>query len=72
MCTVTMAFTGQSRKLYIMAGIFSMDNLYLVGKIPLLVGDMLVNFEDMLPETKAVHAGIWVGIPTSHVDMSVQ
>ena len=29
MCTVTMAFTGQSGNLHIMAGIFSMYNLYL-------------------------------------------
>ena len=28
---------------------------------PLLVRDMLVNFWDVLPETKSVHAGIWVG-----------
>ena len=28
-----------------------MDNLYLAGKTPLLVGDMLVNFWDILSET---------------------
>ena len=32
MCSVTMAFNGQSRNLHIMAGIFSLDNLYLAGK----------------------------------------
>ena len=43
-----------------------MDNLYLVGKTPLLVGAMLVNFGDILPKTiaKAVHAGILVVTPT--------
>ena len=50
MCTVTMAFTGQPINLHNMAGISSMDNLYLAGKTPLLVGDMLVNFGDILPE----------------------
>ena len=50
MCTVTMAFTGQSRNLHIVAGMLSMDNLYLAGKTPLLVRDMLVNFGDILPE----------------------
>ena len=54
MCTVTMAFTGQSRNLHIKAGISSMHNLYLAGKPPLLVGDVLVNFEDILPETRPV------------------
>ena len=28
-----------------------MDNLYLAKKTPVLVGDMLVNFGDILPET---------------------
>ena len=51
MCTVTMAFTGLSRNLHIVARIFSLDNLSLPGKTPLLVGDMLVNFGDILPET---------------------
>ena len=57
---MTMAFTGQSRNLHIMAGIFSMDNLYLEGKTPLLVGDMLVI---SCQKQKAVHAGLWVRIP---------
>ena len=65
MSTVTMAFTGQSINLHIMAGIISLDNLYLAGKAPLLVGDMLGTFGDILTETgKAVHSWIWVGIPT--------
>ena len=50
-CDKLKAFTGQSRNVHIMAGIFSMDNLYLAGKTPLLAGDMLVNFGDTLPET---------------------
>ena len=28
-----------------------MDNLYLAGKTPLLIGDMLVNFGNILPDT---------------------
>ena len=64
MGTVTMAFTGQSRNLHIMAGTFSMDNLYLTGKPPLLIGDMLVNVGDILLETSKSSAGIWMGIST--------
>ena len=51
MSTVTVAFTGQSRNLHIMAGIFSIRNPYLAGKTFLLVRDMLVNFVDIMPET---------------------
>ena len=51
MGTVTMAFTGQSKDLHIMAGIVTLDNLSLAGETPLLVGDMLVNFGDILQET---------------------
>ena len=51
MCTVTMAFGGQSRNVHIIAGISSMDNLYLAGKTPLLVEDMLVTFGNILPLT---------------------
>ena len=32
--TVTMAFTGQSENVHILAGIFRMNNLYLVGIKP--------------------------------------
>ena len=65
MSTVTKAFTGISRNLHIIANVFSLDNLHLLWKTHLLVGDMLVNFRDILSETsKAVHAGIWVGIST--------
>ena len=65
MCIVTMAFTGPSRNLHSMAGIFSIDNLYLAGKAPLLVGDMLINFRDILPETSKSSAYLdMVGIPT--------
>ena len=62
-CTVTMAFTGLSRNLHILAGIFSIENLCLAGKtLKLLVGGMLVNVgDDILPET-SMHAAIWVGI----------
>ena len=56
MYTVTMAFIGQSRNLHIMTGIFSMDDLYLAGKTPLLVGDMLVNFGEILPGTSKSRA----------------
>ena len=64
-----MAFTGQSRNLHIMAGmfLFIIYNLYLERKPLLLVTvliNMLINFGDILPETKAVHAGILVGIHT--------
>ena len=42
-----------------------MGKLYLAGKAPLLVGDMVVNFGDILPElAKALHAEIWAGIHT--------
>ena len=51
MYTITIAITGQSRNLHTMAGIFSMDNLYLAGKPTFLVEDMLVNFGHILPET---------------------
>ena len=44
-----MACTALSRNVHVMAGIFSLDNL--AGKIPLLVGDMLVDFGGILPET---------------------
>ena len=67
MCTVTIAFTGQSGDLHIMAGIFSLDNLSLPEKTPSLDWGILVNFLDILSETsKAVQSGIWVGIPTYH------
>ena len=42
---------------------FSLNNLYLEGRTPLMDGNMLVNFVDIFPKikrTKAVHAGIWV------------
>ena len=50
MCTITIAITGQSRNVHTMAGIFSMDNLYL-RENRFLVEDMLVNFGHFLPET---------------------
>ena len=62
MSTVTMAFTGQSRNLHIMGRIFSLDNLYLAGKTPSLVGDMLVNLGDILPETSKSSACSDAGI----------
>ena len=43
MGTVIMTFTGQSENLHILAGMFQMDNLYLAGKTPVLVRDMLGN-----------------------------
>ena len=46
-----MASIGQPQDLHIIVGIFSMDNLYLAGKTPLLVMGMLVNFGEILPET---------------------
>ena len=54
MDTVTMVFSGQSRRLHIVAGIFSMDNLYLAGKTPLLAVDTLVSFGDILPKTSKI------------------
>ena len=48
---VTMAFTGQSENVRILAGILPLDMIYSGGKTPLLVGDVLVNFGDTLPET---------------------
>ena len=33
-----------------------MDHLYLAGKTPLVVGDMLVSFGDILPETNKCSA----------------
>ena len=53
MSTMTIAFAGKSRNVHTMAGIFSLENRHLAGKSPLLVLDMLVNFGDILPETKA-------------------
>ena len=68
---VTMAFTGQSRNLHAMAGIFTLDNLYLAGKHPFQVRDMLINFADILPETSKSSACWDMGrIPT--YDMIVQ
>ena len=51
MFTVTMAFTGQSRSLHIMAGIFLLDYIFLAGNQLLVVGDNQVKFGDILPET---------------------
>ena len=53
MSIVAMTSTGQPKKSHIITGIFSFDIglLYLAGKTPLLVRDMLVNFRDILPET---------------------
>ena len=41
-----MAFTGQSNSLHILAGILSLDNLFITGETPLLVGDMLVKVRE--------------------------
>ena len=46
-----MVFTGLSRTLHIIAGIFSLDNRYLAGKTTLLVRAMLVNCGHILSET---------------------
>ena len=65
MSTVSMAFTGLSKNLHVMAEIFSVDDISLAGKTPLLVWDMMVNFGDILQkQTKTVHSEIWVEIPT--------
>ena len=61
MGTVITAFTGKSRNLHIMAGMISMDNLYLAGKTPLLVGDMLVNFRDIMKKTSESSAFWYMG-----------
>ena len=57
MATVTMAFTCFLANLEICilwqeGPNFSLDNLYLAGKVPLLVGDMSDDFLDILPKTK--------------------
>ena len=39
------------QNLHILAGIFSLDILYLEGKSPLLMSNIQVNFGDSLPET---------------------
>ena len=46
-----MASTCQPKKVHITAGIFSVDNLYLAGEIPILVSGMAGNFGGILPET---------------------
>ena len=46
-----MPFTGQSKNLHILAGIFSLDILYLEGRSPLPMRNILVYFGDILPET---------------------
>ena len=48
---VTMAFTGLSKDLHILAGIFSLDILYLEEKSSLLMRNLQVIFVDILPET---------------------
>ena len=48
---VTMAFNRQSNNLHILAGIFSLDILYLEGKSPLLMRNNNVKLGYMLPET---------------------
>ena len=46
-------FAYYGRNFLIMAGIFSIDNMYSTGKTPLLVGDILVDFGDILSESKS-------------------
>ena len=62
----TMTFNGQSENVYILAGICPLDNLYLTGKPPLLVGDMMANFGDILPETSKSSA-CWEMRGNSHL-----
>ena len=66
MCTVTMAFTGLSWNVHIMAGILCLDDMYLAGTTTMLVWDMLVNFGDILPETSKSSA-CWDRGGTSHL-----
>ena len=54
--TAPMAVTGQSENVHVLAGIFSLDNLYLAGKPLLLVKDKLVNFGVTLPYTSRSNA----------------
>ena len=61
-----MAFIGQSINLHIMAEIFSMDNLFSAVKTPLLVGDMMVNFGDIMLETSN-SSGCWDSGRNSHL-----
>ena len=53
---------GKLLTTYIMAGFFSMDNLHLARKPCLLVGDMLVNFGDILSETSKCSACWDIGV----------
>ena len=49
----TMAVNGQSKNVHTLAGIVSLNILYLGGKGPLLMRNIQVNFGDILPETKS-------------------
>ena len=57
-----MALNGQSRNLHIVAGMFSSDYLCIAEKTPLLVRYMLVNFQDILPETSQSSASWDMGV----------
>ena len=63
-----MAFTGQSKKLHILAGISSLDILYLEGKSPLLMSNIQVNFGDVLPESSKSSAFWDMGVD-SHLKL---
>ena len=71
MSTVTMTFTGQSKNLHIIAELVLLDNLYLTGKIPLLVRNMLVNFLNILSETSKGSA-CWEMAVNSHLKGDVK
>ena len=61
MSNVIMVSTGLSRNVHIMARIFSFDNLYLAGKTPLLVREMIVNIRDIPLEPKKSSASWHMG-----------
>ena len=56
--------TGQSKHLHILAGIFSLNNLYSELKNSCLMRGMLVLFTSCQKQAKAVHSEIWAGIPS--------
>ena len=62
---VTTSFTGQSENLHILAGICPLENLYLEGKTPYRLGTGWLTLGiSCRKQAKAMHAGIWVRIPT--------
>ena len=53
---------GSIQNLHILAGIFSLDFLYLDGKSPWLMGNIKVNFGDILPKTSKSSSFLDMGV----------